>query len=269
MGLNVFCWLCLVGLRADTTIIWFLVPILATLDTTCFIWWVCVVRVALACVQLVGRAVYLVKLLVAAIHSNEDQLEDQTISICFRQISNSVCWRLMLHLQVFGFISSVLMFGLVHAEALVEWIAQCDQKLFGGEPLVEQFLRFVPEYGDQTKIWAWMTLAFLAMKFLEKCFPLDHFTSIHGLDDDAYRCISPNEHSTAELDEVTKLLKTSDVEKSERNCAICLECLSAEQDDGIWLRELQCQHIFHKPCIDPWFKRVKNCPLCRAPVVRR
>lgn len=29
------------------------------------------------------------------------------------------------------------------------------------------------------------------------------------------------------------------------------------------LKKLKCNHIFHKKCIDKWFKKHKKCPICR------
>ena len=61
---------------------------------------------------------------------------------------------------------------------------------------------------------------------------------------------------------------TGEVSASERmpteNCAICLEFL--EDDDDV--RELQCHHYFHQPCIDQWLtNRRGQCPLCKRDCV--
>ncbi|XP_030463206.2 E3 ubiquitin-protein ligase RING1 [Syzygium oleosum] len=48
-------------------------------------------------------------------------------------------------------------------------------------------------------------------------------------------------------------------------CSVCL----GEFEDGENLRLLpKCSHAFHVPCIDTWLRSHKNCPLCRAPIVR-
>ncbi|XP_030527613.1 E3 ubiquitin-protein ligase RING1-like isoform X2 [Rhodamnia argentea] len=48
-------------------------------------------------------------------------------------------------------------------------------------------------------------------------------------------------------------------------CSVCL----GEFEDGENLRLLpKCSHSFHAPCIDTWLRSHKNCPLCRAPIVR-
>ncbi|XP_027367521.1 E3 ubiquitin-protein ligase RING1-like [Abrus precatorius] len=49
------------------------------------------------------------------------------------------------------------------------------------------------------------------------------------------------------------------------DCSVCL----GEFQHGESLRLLpKCNHAFHIPCIDTWLRSHKNCPLCRAPVVR-
>ena len=46
-------------------------------------------------------------------------------------------------------------------------------------------------------------------------------------------------------------------------CSICLE--NYKKND--YYRTLNCNHIFHKKCVDRWFKKNHlNCPMCRANV---
>ncbi|GJN37898.1 hypothetical protein PR202_gb26897 [Eleusine coracana subsp. coracana] len=43
----------------------------------------------------------------------------------------------------------------------------------------------------------------------------------------------------------------------------CAFCLSAVRD-GDEVRELRCQHVFHRACLDAWLVRPRaTCPLCR------
>ena len=42
-----------------------------------------------------------------------------------------------------------------------------------------------------------------------------------------------------------------------RQCTICME----EFKNGDELRRLNCLHIFHKNCIDPWLKKNGFCPI--------
>jgi hypothetical protein len=37
---------------------------------------------------------------------------------------------------------------------------------------------------------------------------------------------------------------------------------------GEYSRTLTCGHLFHKKCIDKWFKKDKNdCPMCRKQIL--
>lgn len=48
-------------------------------------------------------------------------------------------------------------------------------------------------------------------------------------------------------------------------CSVCL----SEFEEGENVRLLpKCSHAFHISCIDRWLRSHKNCPLCRAPIVR-
>ncbi|KAI3665071.1 hypothetical protein L6452_43688 [Arctium lappa] len=52
---------------------------------------------------------------------------------------------------------------------------------------------------------------------------------------------------------------------SDSDCAVCL----GEFQDEESLRILpKCNHAFHVSCIDTWLRSHKNCPVCRAPVVK-
>ena len=51
---------------------------------------------------------------------------------------------------------------------------------------------------------------------------------------------------------------------SESDCPICLEQLKTNE----YYRELSCKHVFHKKCIDRWFKKDhSDCPMCRAKIL--
>ena len=50
--------------------------------------------------------------------------------------------------------------------------------------------------------------------------------------------------------------------KNNDTCSICLE----NYKKGTYKRMLSCNHIFHKKCVDKWFKNGSNgntCPVCR------
>jgi len=60
-----------------------------------------------------------------------------------------------------------------------------------------------------------------------------------------------------------RLIKKDDkLIKDEEKCVICLDNYKVNE----YKRELKCGHVFHKKCIDKWFKKRsdnKSCPLCR------
>jgi hypothetical protein len=46
------------------------------------------------------------------------------------------------------------------------------------------------------------------------------------------------------------------------SCAVCL----VEFDSGDHLRQLPCNHFFHRHCVDKWLARNKRCPLCMGDI---
>ncbi len=55
--------------------------------------------------------------------------------------------------------------------------------------------------------------------------------------------------------------QVSNVEK-EQECSICCESFAENPDKKKIF--LGCGHVFHKECIDPWFRDRKECPECRS-----
>jgi hypothetical protein len=67
---------------------------------------------------------------------------------------------------------------------------------------------------------------------------------------------------TQEQIDSIKVKPTSEVvEIEDRRCSTCLEEFT--EDDLIKVLPCDNRHIFHPECIDPWFKRKTNCPLCK------
>ncbi len=62
-----------------------------------------------------------------------------------------------------------------------------------------------------------------------------------------------------ELVSAYKQIKTDDILIGQI-CGICQEEYKLRQ----YKRELECKHVFHKKCIDKWFKNSITCPVCRA-----
>jgi len=54
---------------------------------------------------------------------------------------------------------------------------------------------------------------------------------------------------------------------AEERCLVCLSDFELEEEAR---RLVQCQHIFHRECIDQWLTTGRNsCPLCRCEGVKK
>ena len=45
-------------------------------------------------------------------------------------------------------------------------------------------------------------------------------------------------------------------------CSVCLDEKS-DHDNSVYKMITQCNHYFHKKCIDKWLKKNASCPICR------
>jgi hypothetical protein len=58
-----------------------------------------------------------------------------------------------------------------------------------------------------------------------------------------------------------KKIKECNKDILELSCSICIENFKLNE----YYRKLNCNHYFHKRCIDRWIKKDKNeCPMCRS-----
>ena len=57
-------------------------------------------------------------------------------------------------------------------------------------------------------------------------------------------------------------VKFKNVKTKDNTCTIC--CTEFENDDSVIL--LNCNHIFHKECINEWIHYKAECPLCKTSV---
>ena len=48
----------------------------------------------------------------------------------------------------------------------------------------------------------------------------------------------------------------------QKECMVCLSEYSAGEE----IKTLPCLHFFHTPCIDPWLRLHRECPLCKTAV---
>ena len=56
-----------------------------------------------------------------------------------------------------------------------------------------------------------------------------------------------------------KVIRGADIVEA-KDCQICFE----KFQDADKIYKLPCKHLFHKECIDTWFKGHNTCPVCRA-----
>jgi regulator of RNase E activity RraB len=64
---------------------------------------------------------------------------------------------------------------------------------------------------------------------------------------------------TNQLGSYKRIKIDDDLIKCKSSCPVCLE----NYKDSEYKRELKCNHVFHKKCIDKWIKVQNNCPICR------
>ncbi|CAI4222426.1 unnamed protein product [Auanema sp. JU1783] len=50
--------------------------------------------------------------------------------------------------------------------------------------------------------------------------------------------------------------------KDETQCSTCLDLFKL----GESVAQLNCMHIFHQQCVEPWLKQQRSCPICRQRV---
>lgn len=65
------------------------------------------------------------------------------------------------------------------------------------------------------------------------------------------------------LTKYTRIKSDDPLIQNDEECVICFE----KYQKGQYKRVLDCQHTFHKKCIDQWFRKNvhrMNCPLCRT-----
>ncbi|XP_037607379.1 RING finger protein 148-like [Sebastes umbrosus] len=63
-----------------------------------------------------------------------------------------------------------------------------------------------------------------------------------------------------------RILKTGDEETTSEThvCAMCIGFYKA----GEVVTVLTCDHIFHKPCIEPWLLERRTCPMCNCDILK-
>ncbi|EAR93811.2 zinc finger, C3HC4 type (RING finger) protein (macronuclear) [Tetrahymena thermophila SB210] len=60
-----------------------------------------------------------------------------------------------------------------------------------------------------------------------------------------------------------KAIEMVETQQNQQECSICLEQYQAQDE----VYKLQCGHIFHKNCINLWFKKKNYCPIDRIKIL--
>jgi hypothetical protein len=85
-----------------------------------------------------------------------------------------------------------------------------------------------------------------------------------GSDDGSRFVEKYKEYRKKKIKGLGKYKKIKESDKLEEPCSICMDDFCC----GEYQRTLECNHIFHKKCIDKWFKKDKNDgPLCRKKII--
>ncbi|CAN4124712.1 unnamed protein product [Withania somnifera] len=75
--------------------------------------------------------------------------------------------------------------------------------------------------------------------------------------------VDHDHHNNNELR--VKRFEHDNLESSPVECAICL----CKIEDGEQVRELNCDHLFHRACLDRWMNCGRmTCPLCRNHLIK-
>jgi len=85
----------------------------------------------------------------------------------------------------------------------------------------------------------------------------------YNLDEDVKMVLTDDEISKLK---VMKKCEIPDLNESEEHkCTVCLDEMKDEEEIIL----LDCNHFFHKKCIETWFKNCSNkCPICRVEVAK-
>eukprot|EP01084_Bolivina_argentea_P101510 181984_1 len=62
-----------------------------------------------------------------------------------------------------------------------------------------------------------------------------------------------------EFEEVEEGSNVKETDEDANHCAICKEAFGC----GELLKEMPCDHVYHKECIEHWLNNANNCPVCR------
>ena len=70
--------------------------------------------------------------------------------------------------------------------------------------------------------------------------------------------INLNENISNDNSNTDYLIEIYEAEKYTDICPICIDVFEENQE----IVKLECNHIYHKQCIEMWFQKKRICPLC-------
>jgi len=89
--------------------------------------------------------------------------------------------------------------------------------------------------------------------------------SVQGRIAEAHEALRPGQGlGPAQIDSVGRTVTWRAAERGRDAQSQCMVCL-ADFTEGETLRQLNCDHLFHAPCVDEWLSRSAVCPICKQP----
>ena len=70
--------------------------------------------------------------------------------------------------------------------------------------------------------------------------------------------VDPEKNKIGNGLDIDKNIETFDVPDN-NTCSICL----CELEEGDWVGDIPCDHLFHKDCLKEWLVKNNHCPICR------
>ena len=92
----------------------------------------------------------------------------------------------------------------------------------------------------------------------------EEINELNGYDDETFSSTNSEEEMNNFIDKEIELIPIYKYMKKKKNsfndvCCICF----GEFYKGEYMKKLNCNHEFHKKCLDEWLKVKNECPLCK------
>ena len=122
---------------------------------------------------------------------------------------------------------------------------------------VKNFVQNIQNIQDRQELYEYLDLLFLSLSS-SRSIPIRHLNRmLHELEelDELYLKLTVLDIEVKEVDK--ELLKS--LKNSETICSICIQDFKLKDNIGI----TECDHNYHKECIDEWYLTNDTCPNCR------